>query len=185
MINEPISNPRLTLDNLTMLVCGFVILALLYIWLFTSLNIIIKITITSLLMFSMYYQVMTSRQGLSHMTIVMNIEDRIMNEVAYQVIKRGYYIRFEIKEKESAADLRKPSAKWLRYSIMEKFGDVEDNVYLAVVKCNMPKWKRKYVKFISFINVVLRPAWAYREFDEEDDIMYNENVDKDLVNVRS
>jgi hypothetical protein len=126
---------------------------------------------------------MTSRQGLSHITIVMNIEDRIMNEIAYQVTKRGYYIKFEIKEKKKATDYKKPSIKWLKGTIVEKFGDVEDDVYLSVVKCNMPKWKRKWVKFISFVHVVLRPAWAYREFESEDDIMYNEDTDKELINL--
>jgi hypothetical protein len=127
---------------------------------------------------------MTSRQGLSHTSIVMSIEDRIMNEIAYQVTKRGYYIKFEIKEKENITDYKKPSAKWLKHSMLERFTDVEDNVYLSVVKCNMPSSKRKLVKLISFINVILRPAWAYREFEEEDDIMYNEEEHKDLVNLK-
>lgn len=173
-----------SIDAITLFVCGLVIIALFSLWLFISINIWIKIIITMVLSFSLYYQVMTSRQGLSHMTIVMNIEDRIMNEIAYQVTKRGYYIKFEIKDKEVNSNVKKPSIKWLKNSIVEQFADVEDNVYLSVAKCNMPLSKRKLVKFISFINVILRPAWAYREFDEEDGIMYNEDEHKDLINLK-
>jgi hypothetical protein len=174
-----------TLDAMTLFICTLVILSLICLWLLININIIFKLIITVVLLFSLYYQVMTSRQGLSHMTIVMNIEDRIMNEIAYQVTKRGYYIKFEIKEKKTSADFKKPSVKWIKYSLSEKFIDVEDNFYLSVVKCNMPTSKRKWVKFISFLNVIARPAWAYREFKEEEDIMYNEDRHNTLINARS
>lgn len=174
-----------TFKATTMLIVALILGALAGVWLVFSFPLWVNIIISMLLLFSLYYQVMTYRMGLSNMTMVMNIEDRILNEISYQVTKRGYYIKFQLKDKVNPSDFKKPSAKWIKASLIKKFREnaASDDVYISVVKCNMPRWKRKIIKLISFINVVLRPAWAYREFDEEDNIMYNEETDKELVNL--
>ena len=88
-------------DTLSLMIIGLIVSSFIGIWFFFTFPILINIIISILLGFSLYYQIMTAQRGLSKMTIVMNIEDRILNEIAYQVTKRGYYIKFELKDKSS------------------------------------------------------------------------------------
>lgn len=87
------------------------------------------------------------------------MDDRIRNELGYQVTKRGYYIKFDYKEKHN-------------------------ETILYVRKTNCPKWKRFFIKMYALAFVILSPAWFYRVYDAEDEIDYNPSTDSKLQDTK-
>jgi len=69
-----------------------------------------------------------------------------MSELYYQVSKRGYEIYFTYRDEK-----------------------------LIIKKHNIPKWTAKWIKLVSFFHVVSRPAWAYRDVDETEVLVDDEN----------
>ena len=68
---------------------------------------------------------------------IMNLQDRIYNEMVYQIIKRGYMIKkVEVKE-----------------------GYLEDDYKIV---SNVPKGKKLFIKLIVIVNVIITPAWRFR-----------------------
>lgn len=110
---------------------------------------LILIIIAAVLVWSFYYQYMTWKYQLTKLTIPMRLEDRIINEIGYHVYKKGYHITF----------YRKPK------------GDNEFNYSLAVKETNIPKNKLKIIKYLSIIIIIITPAWGFREYDEDMDVM--------------
>ena len=134
-------------DGLVIFVCGLIIFGIIFVW-YWNFPLWFSISLTIILLFSMYYQLMVWIRQTSIAMIGMEIEDRMINEFAYQTMKRGHTIKvYTIKESE----------------------DINAESHY-VIKTNMSKLKKKYVKTISLIFVILSPAWNYREFEGEDDI---------------
>lgn len=140
---------NITQDDLfVLLVCGLIIFGITFVW-YKNFPLWLNIPLTTILLFSMYYQIMVWIKQTSVAMIPMHIEDRMINESAYQTAKRGYIFKVQT----------------VRGSAGEEHYKIETN---------MPKLKKKYVKFISIIFVILCPAWRYREFENEDDIWMDE-----------
>lgn len=88
----------------------------------------------------------------------MEIEDKMINEFAYQTMKRGHTVRiFNVRDSDDADS---------------------DSHYK--ITTDMPKWKKKYVKTITIIFVILFPAWRYREFEGEDNIWVSDIWEGDV-----
>lgn len=140
-------------DLLVIFVCGVIIFALIFIWYWNTFPLWFKLPLTLILLFSMYYQIMVWIKQTSVAMMGMEIEDRMINEFAYQTKKRGHTIQ-----------------------VRTIWKDPEDRSSDSHTKfeTNMPKWKKTYVRFISILNVILCPAWRYREFEGEDDIWVDE-----------
>jgi len=124
---------------LYIMIVVFIVVAIVFIYL-SGITLWIRIPMIATLLFSLYYQVAALYYNV-HGTLFMKIEDRAINELYYQVIKRGYNITFGY-----------------------------DGDKLTVKDHNVPKWKKKWINFISFIHVILRPAWWYRDVDEQEAI---------------
>lgn len=107
----------------------------------------IKVGSVALVVVSLYYQLKAYKEGIgSGGMIGMKVQERMINEMGYQASKRGYKILFE-------------------YVI------VNNDEKVKVKETNIPtKFKKKMIKWISIAHVILKPAWGYREFDEEDEI---------------
>jgi len=139
-----------------------IILGCLLVWFMPglmALPLYLKIIITGGLLFSLYYQLMTWREQIDPSSLNMTMDDRIRNELGYQVTKRGYYIKFDYKTKNNES-------------------------ILYVRKTNCPKWKRFFIKIHALAFVILAPAWHYREYDEEDEIDYNPYTDSELQDAK-
>ena len=126
-----------------------IIFMLFVLWVFLNFPLWVNIPITIILLWSLYYQFAAVYYNVAGPMMHTKIEDRIMNEIYYQVTKRGYEMRF-----------------------------VYRNDKLRVKRHNVPKYKAKWIKFISFLHVVSRPAWAYRDVDESEAL---EDDDEDEV----
>ena len=135
-------------DVLVILVCGLLVLGLYYVW-HWNFPPIVAIPLTAIILFSMYYQIMFWVKQLSLAMIMMDIEDRIVNEYTYQIMRRGYSVKVESVVKD---ETRQDSEQHYKY------------VY------DMPKWKKSYVLPITIMNVILFPAWRIREFEGQDDV---------------
>ena len=134
--------------SLTGFVCGLLSFGLFYIW-YSHFPLWFSLILTFVLSLSMYYQVMFWIKQLSLALIMMNIEDRIVNEYTYQIIKMGYKVTVEtVIDDETRQD--------------------SDQHYRFIY--DMPKWKRIYLLPITLLNVMLFPAWRIREFDGMDDV---------------
>ena len=124
-------------------ICIFI----LSIFLLYNFPLFIKVGSIALVTVSLYYQLRAYKEGIgSGGMIGMKVQERLINEMGYQATKRGYTIFFEyvIKDKE------------------EK---------IKVKETTIPtKTKKKMIKWLSIAHVILKPAWGYREFDEEDEI---------------
>jgi hypothetical protein len=84
---------------------------------------------------------MSYRHAVSTVMISTKIEDKIMNEMTYQMTKRGYEIVFTYT----------PDGK------------------LVPKSYTCSKGIARYIKFITFVHVVLKPAWFYH--DDVDEII--------------
>lgn len=135
-------------DLLVIFICGLIIFGIAFVW-YKNFPLWFNIPLTTVLLFSMYYQIMVWINQTSVSMIPMHIEDRMINESAYQTSKRGYIFKVQT----------------VRGSEGEEHYKIETN---------MPKWKKKYVKLISIFFVILCPAWNYRLFDTEDEIWVDE-----------
>lgn len=152
-MQEPTSNKgsrfRLSQeDSMVLFVCVLIIFAIIFSWI--NFPMIASIPIIAVLLFSMYYQLMFWKNQISTMSIGMQIEDKMLNEYGYQTLKRGYTLKANIVMKNPEDPNSDTSYKF---------------------DTNMSKFKRKYVKTITVINVILFPAWRFREYEGEDDIM--------------
>lgn len=152
-MQEPTSNKRSRFrlsqeDSMVLFVCGMIILAVVFLWI--NFPLIVSIPSIAILLFSMYYQIMVWVKQTSIVALGMQIEDRMINEFGYQVLKRGCT---------------------LKISIIYKNPEDPNSDTKYKFDTNMPKWKKKYVKTITVIMVILFPAWNYREYDGEDDMM--------------
>jgi len=153
-MQEPIKPPKKKRFNLSqedmmvIFVGGIIVMAVGY----TLLNfpLIIAIPITSVLLFSMYYQIMFWINQISTMSLQMLIEDKFVNEFGYQILKRGYTLKVRTIQKNPDD----PNS-----DIKYKFDS------------NIPKWKKKYLKVITIIQLILFPAWRFREYEGEDEMM--------------
>ena len=107
----------------------------------------IRLGAIGLVAVSLYYQLMAYHYGVGSADMIgMKIQERMINEMGYQASKRGYKILFKYV-----------------------FEGNEEKV--KVLETDIPStFRRKVIKWISVFHVVLKPAWGYREYDEEDDI---------------
>jgi len=111
----------------------------------------IQIPVTFVLILSLYYQIMMFRLGLTTPTLIMNLTDRLWNETVYQTEKRGYEILFHQEEDDEGYDK------------------------LVIKKSNIPRYKKPYIKVLILLNMVLTPAWRFRDGYEWDDRIYDED----------
>ena len=137
-------------DMLMIFICGLIIFGLAFAWI-KNFPLWFNIPLTIILLFSMYYQIMVWIKQTSLVMMGMEIEDRMINEFAYQTKKRGYWI--EIRNIKNPDDPTDSHTK---------------------IETNMPKWKITYVRIISTFFIILSPAWNYRKFEGEDDIWGDE-----------
>ena len=148
---EDMGKGRFNTENIMM---GFVVCCIIYaislVW-YWKLPLYFNLVITIILGFSLYYQLMVWYRQTNFMMVGAEIEDRFINEYAYQVIKRGYSLRVIPNDS--------PDPK-------------SDSTYK--LKTDIPKNTKRYVKMVTLINVILCPAWNYREFEGEDDIWGDE-----------
>ena len=135
-------------DAMVIFVCGLLIFGICFVWI-QGFPLWFAIPLTAILVFSMYYQIMFWIKQLSMAMIMMDIEDRFVNEYTYQIMKRGYKVRVETVV---ADPTKMDSEQHYKY------------VY------DMPKWKKHYVLPITLLNVILFPAWRIREFEGQDDV---------------
>lgn len=120
------------------------------IWLY-NFPITVKIFSLGLIIMSLYYQLMAYKHGIGNANMIgMKVQERMINEVGYQATKRGYKILF-------------------------KYEVVDNDEKVKIRETDMPRHKRKIVKWISILHVLVKPAWGYREFEGEDDI--NDELD--------
>ena len=115
-------------------IVALILLALFAIWFMFDLMLLIRIPTTILLIASLYYQLMAIRYNVAGPMMHMKIEEKIMNEVYYQITKRNYEVTFVYRDDK-----------------------------LRIKSHNIPKFKAKWIKLISFLNVTLSPAWAYHD----------------------
>lgn len=127
-------------------VITLILLILVCLWFLVQPPLLISILITVILLWSLYYQLAAVYFDVSGPMMHMKIEDRIMSELYYQVSKRGYEIYFTYRDEK-----------------------------LIIKKHNIPKWTAKWIKLVSFFHVVSRPAWAYRDVDETEVLVDDEN----------
>ena len=140
-------------DVFFIFVLCLIVFGMAFVW-YLPLPMVLQAIFTITLGVSMYYQFMVWYRQSTIPMLEHDIEDRIINELAYQTIKRGY--TFTVN--------REPLDP-----------DDFDSDYKLKIDTNLPKGKKKVVKFISLLNIMLNPAWKYREFDEEDDIWGDES----------
>lgn len=114
-------------------------------------KIILYCIILVFLGYLVYFSIMILKNKIAPAMIPTMVEDRMMNEVGYQVTKRGYDIKFYYEEKED--------------------GDYT----VKVRRTTVPKNKKKYLKYIALFHVILKPAWGFRKFDKEDDLLEEED----------
>jgi len=76
-------------DTMLVIVCGLIIGGIIYVWT-TSISIWFSLGFTLVMSLSLYYQVMVWIRQTNFMMVATEIEDRYINELSYQVIKRGY-----------------------------------------------------------------------------------------------
>lgn len=136
-------------DYAVFFIFALIISGLIVIWFFISIPLGFRIVITIVLLMSLYYQFMVWYRELTIITLGNDIEDRMINEKAYQTIKRGYEFKIEripVDEDDPYAD------------------------YKIKIHTNMPEYKKKLVKLIAFYHLILTPAWNFREFEDEEDI---------------
>ena len=129
--------------NMTIFSIVFMILGLF--WYFPF-HIYIRIPVTILMAVSLYYQIMAYKVGLYSVNMIgMKTQERLTNEVGYQATKRGHKILFMY---------------------------IKDNydIKIKVKETDMTYFQRKKVKWISIFHVALKPAWGYRDYDEEEEI---------------
>ena len=112
-------------------------------WYF-NFHIFMKLGVLGITIISLYYQLTAYKHGIPPSMIETKLHERKINEVGYQASKRGYKVLFEYTKKNSD-------------DVRVKFSTI-------------PKGKKKYIKWISMFHVLIKPAWGYREFDEEDEI---------------
>ncbi len=135
-------------DILFSFLCIFMVISIITVW-YKGLPLLFTIPFTIVILFSLYYQIMAWANQIDFISIAMLVEDRMVNEFSYQTKKRGYNIRIStVKDNPDRMD--------------------SDTHYKMVT--DMPKLKKGYVKIISILNVILCPAWHYREFEGEDDL---------------
>lgn len=132
--------------KMNIMIVGICVLVL-SIFLFNDFPIFIKVFSLFLVGISLYYQLMAYKNGIgSGGMIGMKVQERMINEMGYQASKRGYKIFF-------------------------KYEIVKNEEKVKVKETTIPtKAKKKYIKWISIAHVLIKPAWGYREFDEEDEI---------------
>lgn len=151
-MQEPMEkNSRFQLDvhdALVIFVCGLLIFGICFVW-YWNFPLWFSIPLTLILLFSMYYQIMFWIKQLSMGMIVMDIEDRFVNEYTYQIMKRGYKVRIK--------------------SIIDDPTRQDSDQHYKFIS-DMPKWKKSYVVPITMLFVVIFPAWRLREFEGQDDI---------------
>ena len=135
-------------DSMVIFVSGLVIMASIFIWL--NFPIIVSIPAIAVLLFSLYYQIMFWIKQLNTAMLGMQIDDKMLNESGYQYLKRGYDLKISVTYKNP----EDPNSD-LKY----KFNS------------SIPKWRKKYIKLIVIIQIVLFPAWRFREYEGEDEIM--------------
>lgn len=135
-------------DLMVIFVSGIVIMAIIFIWI--TFPIIVSIPASVILLFSLYYQIMFWIKQLNTASLGMHIDDKMLNESGYQYLKRGHDLKISVTYKNP----EDPNSD-LKY----KFNS------------NIPKWKKKYIKLIVIIQIILFPAWRFREYEGEDDIM--------------
>jgi len=121
----------------------FVIVMILFffsiIWFWVKPSFYVAIGLTSILLISLYYQIMSIRYSVSTAMMQMKVEDKILNEMTYQTTKRGYTISF--------------------------YYDENNKIRIKTYSCS--KMKMRYIKFITFIHVIIKPAWWYHDDIDE------------------
>ena len=135
-------------DTLMFFVLGLLICGICFVW-YNQFPFYLALIITIVILFSMYYQIMFWVKQLSLVMLFMNIQDRIINEYTYQIMKRDYFIRVK--------------------TIIEDPTRMDSNEKIKF-ETNMPKWKKYYVLPITILMVILFPAWRIREFEGQDDV---------------
>ena len=131
--------------RMNIMIVSIIVMILGIFWMFPF-HIYIRLGMTGLMAISLYYQLMAYKVGIGNANMLgMKTQERMINEMGYQVTKRGYNILFKYARNNSEEIVKLKSS-------------------------DMPRWKLKIVKWISILHVLIKPAWGYREFDEEDDI---------------
>jgi len=92
MMVRKFSNDDMMLVIVSVLMIGGII----YIWMNIA-SFWFNLGFTILLSFSLYYQVMVWLRQTNFMMVATEIEDRYLNELSYQVIKRGYTFKVNSK----------------------------------------------------------------------------------------
>lgn len=133
-------------------IVALILLALFAIWFMFDLMLLIRIPTTILLIASLYYQLMAIRYNVAGPMMHMKIEEKIMNEVYYQITKRNYEVTFVYRDDK-----------------------------LRIKSHNIPKFKAKWIKLISFLNVTLSPAWAYHDDIDEMEAMDDDDDDAHII----
>ena len=83
-------------DMMLVIVSVLMIGGIIYIWMNIA-SFWFNLGFTILLSFSLYYQVMVWLRQTNFMMVATEIEDRYLNELSYQVIKRGYTFKVNSK----------------------------------------------------------------------------------------
>lgn len=135
-------------DLMVIFVGGLVIMASIFIWM--NFPMIVSIPASAVLLFSLYYQIMFWLKQLNTAMLQMKIDDKMLNESGYQYLKRGYDLKISVTYKNP----EDPNSD-LKYTF----------------NSSIPKWRKKYIKLIVVIQIILFPAWRFREYDGEENIM--------------
>lgn len=129
--------------NILIFMIVFMVVGVFWIYPF---HIYVRLGVTVMMLVSLYYQLMSYKHGIYNSNMIgMKVQERMINEMGYQVTKRGHKILFE----------------YVKDGYEEK---------VKVKETDLSIGKRKLLKWYSFIHVLLKPAWGYREYDEEDEI---------------
>ena len=137
---KDIKNKYITEENMfTIMVTVMIFFIFLMVWVWVKPILEIKIGLSIILLISLYYQIMSIKYSVNIAMMGMKAEDKSINEMTYQTIKKGYIISF--------------------------YYDKENKIRIKSYSCS--KNKMRYIKLISFIHVLLKPAWWYREDIEE------------------
>ncbi|MHA1807001.1 MAG: hypothetical protein ACTSX2_05455 [Candidatus Thorarchaeota archaeon] len=83
-------------DMMLMIVSVLMIGGIIYVWMNIA-SFWFALGFTILILFSLYYQVMVWLRQTNFMMVTTEIEDRYLNELSYQVIKRGYTFKVNSK----------------------------------------------------------------------------------------
>lgn len=142
-------------DYMVIIVSMLIIFGILTLWIRFEIDNIIRIPLTIILIFSLYYQVMVWLKQTNFMMVGMEVEDRYLNELAYHSLKAGYQFKIET-------------------TVVDPDDPISDETYKIIH--DIPPVRKSWIKLISLFFVILFPAWRYRDYEGIDDI-YDDEVD--------